>query len=412
MFAPETIAFFTIVDKELIPLCIQLEEGGEWFDPLAENEFGWLVAKMIHNNVDVLDHESRAHLGLTHLIQETISVGLNKYLKEEHWLRKLLAPHLIHTILINEGARLSLIAKGGTFDDIFSVGRLGCFFAVESGYRNLDWENNLGLVDNLESRGMLSKDFPISFPYRDDALVVHEALTKMVSRVVDNHYADDAAVVADSQLKEFAGGIAKVTNVGGTAIPADPFNEADATKGSATRFPPRFTSKKQVAKVAVNIMFNGSVQHNAVNSPQMDNFSFAPNAPSLLRGKDAKGSLPKSQKTVTANDIAYALPYGQAALSQLSTVALLVTENPLVLMENGHYVEKDYVKDLYDFQHTKDDLACTEYQQDLFRAQTTLGMYNALRTKDYTAKGHLAPVPPTVHYPYLAPSLVNFSVQI
>jgi len=194
------------------------------------------------------------HLARTHLMSEAFAMATQRQLAVAHPLNRLLAPHLEGAMFINEAATLLIMGSLTTGDVILAApietlqrqcgrDRLACDF-----YANM-------LPNDLRARGVDNSDQLPDYPYRDDALLVWNAISRWVGEYVAAYYANDADVTGDYELKAWATELAQ--------------------SGKIKGFRP-ITSRSQLVTVVTAIIFNVSAQHAAVNFPQSSTMTYAP----------------------------------------------------------------------------------------------------------------------------------------
>jgi arachidonate 15-lipoxygenase len=115
----------------------------------------------------------------------------------------------------------------------------------------------------LAARGVL--DESLEYPYRDDALLVWQAIEKWVTAYVSLYYASDTHVSGDERLTSWAAEI--VAKDGGRLLG---FGEDGRGK---------LTTKWYLIKALTMIIFTASAQHAALNFPQAELMTFAPIVP-------------------------------------------------------------------------------------------------------------------------------------
>ncbi|XP_033121661.1 allene oxide synthase-lipoxygenase protein-like [Anneissia japonica] len=106
--------FFVNKDLTLLPVAIQLFQDTSDDNPVflpTDNEYTWMIAKMWFNNADASYHQSATHLGMTHLIVESIAAATHCCLSPSHPLFRLLAPHFLYVIIINKNEKLGIRPK-------------------------------------------------------------------------------------------------------------------------------------------------------------------------------------------------------------------------------------------------------------------------------------------------------------
>ena len=200
---------------------------------------------------------------------EAYAVATMRNLPDAHPLCRLLQPHYRYTIGINTAARLKLINKGGLIDQIFSLGENGkeAFFQRACKVYNVQGAN---VKDNVKKRGVDDKNLLPNYYYRDDGLLIWDAIESYVREIIGIFYKSDEDVKEDTEVQSWA------NDVHFHAFPG--YDGAPDGHG----FPDKMESREDLILYCTLIMFTGSAQHAAVNFGQFDIYGFAPNAPFTL----------------------------------------------------------------------------------------------------------------------------------
>ena len=140
---------------------------------------------------------------------EAYSMTTNRNLPNAHPIYKLLRPHFRYTMAINAAARATLINKGGIIDKLFSIGGEGkeeVFKRVSRVY-NVHWTNiEYSLKQRKVDCEVESKEehkvyqLP-SYYYRDDGLQIWSAIKDFASKIINEFYTTDDAVLKDEELQ-------------------------------------------------------------------------------------------------------------------------------------------------------------------------------------------------------------------
>ena len=216
--------------------------------------WSWQSAKTAVQVADFNYHEMFVHLGRTHLMSEAFAMATQRQLAPAHPLNRLLSPHLEGSMFINEAATLIIMAPLTTGDAILAAPMAA--LQQECGRDRLayDFVANM-LPADLKARGVDDPALLPDYPYRDDALLVWNAIAQWVGEYVTTYYSSDADVVGDFELQAWA------TELAGTA----------KVKGF-----PAVRTRALLANVVTAIIFNASAQHAAVNFPQSSVMTYAP----------------------------------------------------------------------------------------------------------------------------------------
>ena len=261
-YAP--IALFAVPKggRSLVPVAIQCGQ-----DPSTHPIFvrvtdatdaaaywAWQSAKTAVQVADFDYHEMFVHLGRTHLMSEAFAMATQRQLATAHPLNRLLCPHLEGAMFINEAATLIIMAPLTTGDAILAAPIET--LQSECGRDRLAYDFYANMLPNdLKARGVDNTSHLPDYPYRDDALLVWNAINQWVGDYVAVYYASDSDVTGDYELRAWATELSVNGKVKGfTAI----------------------TTRGQLVSVVTAIIFNASAQHAAVNFPQSSIMTYAP----------------------------------------------------------------------------------------------------------------------------------------
>ena len=314
--APLALFALPLGGGSLRPVAIQLFPDGHGgrahrvFTP--RDGLAWQAAKLCVNAADANVHEAIAHLGTTHLVQEAFALALHNCLSRSHPIFHLLAPHFEGTFLINSAADSELVRPGGGVDVLLSP-TIGEVIDVSAqALRAYDFNAEL-FPEQLRRRGVDDASMLRDYPYRDDGLLVWEAIEGWVGGYVRRFYPDDAAVVGDRELQDFVRqvGLYRDEDASGRRVGGGIRGVGEAGGG--------VVSRDYLIAMISQIIWNGSAQHAAVNFPQGNEMSYAPLAPLALMG-----ALP-TEPGYTEDELLRLLPVSEVAHYQLVVGKLLGT---------------------------------------------------------------------------------------
>ena len=375
-YAWQPMALFAVPPggSSLVPVAIQCGQDPADYpiftpSPAADKLWGWEMAKLVVQVADGNYHELFTHLARTHLVIEAFAVATHRHLAEAHPIWALLLPHFEGTLFINEAAATSLIAANGPIDHIFAGTIASSQLAAVDARLAFDFYGKMPHAD-FAARGVGVDSALADYPYRDDALLVWDAIHEWARQYVDLYYAHDADVAADTELGAWAACLAGEAKIKG--------------------FGP-VTTRGQLADVCAMVMFTASAQHAAVNFPQKDIMAFAPAvtgagwqaAPNGQRGHDKTGWLAM-------------MPPMALALEQLNVLELLgsVHYRPLGDYRSNAF---PYPAWFQDPRVTTAEGPLAWFQAALKGVEAEIAQRNAERMQPY---------------PYLQPSLIPTSINI
>ena len=351
---------FLAKDNQLRPVAIQLfQTPGDQnpiFTPLDDDNL-WTLVKIWYNNADAAYHQAGAHLGMTHLVMEGVCVITHRNLSPSHPIFKLLAPHFLYLIAVNHMALRSLVSPGGWVDSTMTYGAEGMMqtvIKVMSRWR-LDVQGTL--PEDLKSRGVDDVNVLPYYPYRDDALLIYDAILNYVSGYVDLYYTENKMLKEDSELQSWGKDLVKEANgaEGGLGLRGVPGNG-------------EFSSSSQLTQVLSSVIFICSVGHAASNFPQYDEYAFPPNYAGMLHGKP-----PSDKREVKEEDILSVLP------DRSTTMDIMVVTD--VLSQKGTNSLGDFeVHYVYDPKAVE---IANEFRRQLSRVKEEIKGRNRVRSHVY-----------------------------
>lgn len=256
----------------LQPVAIQL---GQKHDPVACPVFlpggdpgKWKLAKYFVLNALAVQHETVAHLGACHLVTETLIVATHRQLSVQHPVLTLLKPHFRFTLPINEGAKHSLIIPGGVVASVLSPSIEGSLFMVRDA--RLAWRFDQNLPHRLfELRGVDASRLP-EFPFRDDTLLLWDAIRDFVGAYLARYYASDEDVRADFELQAWVDEITSPRAAAFQGLLGLTF--VDSENGKVARI----DSLDYLVEMVSLMIYTAGPQHANVNYAQYPMMSYLP----------------------------------------------------------------------------------------------------------------------------------------
>lgn len=385
-FLPKPRAFFAwrwtgIRDRgELVPIAIQLDPnpGSHLYTPF-DLPVDWLFAKLCVQVADANHHEMSSHLGRTHLVMEPIAIATARQLAKNHPLSLLLKPHFRFMLVNNELARSYLIAPGGPVDDLLS-GTLAETVEIAREACSTWSLDEFALPTELKNRGMDDTNQLPHYPYRDDGLLLWNAIETFVSGYLKYFYPTKEAIAQDVELQTWAQELASETG------------------GKVKGMPSKIDTVEQLIKIVTTIIFTCGPQHSAVNFPQYDYMSFAANMPLAAYRDIPKITASGNLEVITEKDILRLLPPYKRAADQLKTMFILAAYR----YDRLGYYDKSF-RELYQmsfnevFGGTPIEQLVQQFQQNLNMAEQRIDANNQKRVIPYFS---------------LKPSLVLNSISI
>jgi arachidonate 15-lipoxygenase len=310
-------------------------------------KYAWLFAKTVVQIADANVHEAVTHLARTHLFVGTFVMATHRQLPVSHPLSLLLRPHFEGTLAINDAAQRVLIARGGGVDRLLSSTIDNSRVLAVRGLQSYGF-NSAMLPKQFKQRGVDDPNLLPVYPYRDDALLVWDAIHQWVSDYLNLYYATDEDIQKDAALQGWAA-------------------EAQAYDGGrVTDFGEdgRIQTRDDLADAATLIIFTASAQHAAVNFPQKDLMGYAAAIP-------LAGYLPAStlKGEISEQDYLNLLPPLDQAQRQFNLLSLLgsIYYNKLGEYPKEYFTDPQVKPLLQAFQSNLQKVEATIKQRNLNR---------------------------------------------
>ncbi|WP_414541413.1 lipoxygenase family protein [Nostoc sp. CCY0012] len=333
----------------LRPIAIQCgQTPGTDYPIITPNsgEYAWLFAKTVVYIADGNFHEAVSHLGRTHLFVGPFVITTHRQLSPSHPLNLLLRPHFEGTLAINDAAQRVLIAPGGGVDRLLASTVDNSRVLAVRGLQTYPF-NQAMLPQQLKQRGVEDPNLLPVYPYRDDALLVWDAIHQWVSDYLSLYYKTDQDIQNDTALQAWAA--EAQADDGGRVID---FGEDGGIK-----------TRAYLIDAVTLIIFTSSAQHAAVNFPQKDLMSYP--------GIPLAGYMPATtlKGKVSEQDYLNLLPPLGQAQRQLNVLTLLgsVYHNKLGEYPQQHFTDPQIKPLLEKFQSHLQQVEATIKERNLHR---------------------------------------------
>ncbi|BFZ06647.1 hypothetical protein BsWGS_09686 [Bradybaena similaris] len=300
--------------NNLKPVAIQLYQTPGRNNPIftpSSPKLTWALAKLWYNSADASYHESLTHLGLTHLLMEGVTLACNRNLAVSHPIFKILAPHFLYLMAINALAVTQLLAPGALVDQFLNCGLVGLTEVIRRGFARWRMDVHGTLPEDLKQRGLDDENVLPGYHYRNDALLVYNAIQKYVQAYVDLYYTSPEVLTADYELQNWAQELVK--------------ERAGSTGGIGIKGVPgggHITSNAQLTQIVTSIIYTCSVGHASANFPQYEEYGFPPKYPAMMKGT------PPTSTTVeiTEKDLLKSMANRSEMLNVMSIMKILSTK--------------------------------------------------------------------------------------
>ncbi|KAF6041049.1 ALOX5 [Bugula neritina] len=220
----------------------------------------------------------------------------------------------------------SLVSTGGWVDKAMHIGRTGMFNIIKKKWETWSVKENGSLVNDLRRRGVEDAEALPGYHYRDDALLLWNAIQTYVAKIVENVYDSKKKLVEDKEIQGWL---------------------QELKEASFKGIPDTFKSTDEVVEVVTVFIFTSSVQHAAVNFGQYNQYAYPPNYPT-----DLHESRPTNKEPLTEDYLVKALPNKHQTTDVMMITDILSQKatNSLGDFETQYAYDKTSVNALISFQ--------------------------------------------------------------
>lgn len=320
--------------------------------------YSWRLARNCVQAAHHTVHEALTHLSFTHLVIGKLMDAAAQALPTAHPLALLLKHHFDGTAFINSQVPILLTAPGAWFDVLAGPALPSMNAWIDRQLADFSFRS-AALPSRLAANGTGDIKVLADYPYRDDGLLVWNAISGWITDFVGAFYASDTQVRADTALQAFAAG-AGLKDFG--------------------RSPGHVEDRQDLVEILTTAVWIAGPQHAAVNFSQRDWMGFLPAAP-------LAGFTPEPTGTGhTEQDWLDNLPPADVALLQAAAGTMLTAVHNTPLGDYG-----------LDFTLTRAAAAAGRFALTLAGVEQEIQHRNTLRARPYT---------------YLLPSQIPKSISI
>lgn len=282
----------------LWPIAIQLgtdPQRDEVFTPADDIDL-WQRVKAMYLAADFNHHELATHLAGVHFSLEGFAVATARQLHVDHPVSALLSVHTRLLLWNNFLGRQTLTNPRGFTEQLLS-GELteGSIEIMRRAHQKTDfWD--MHFPRELKRRGVDDREALPSYPFRDDGMLLWNALYGFVTQYIEHYYPSSRHIEDDHEL---AAWVAELRADDGAHV---------------SGFPNAITSTSELVDVLTSIIFRSSVFHSGVNYGQFDLQGDPGHVPSAIYAD------PRRVRDVQMADI---LPGGETTLTQAGVMYVL-----------------------------------------------------------------------------------------
>lgn len=320
--------------------------------------YSWKLSRNCVLTAHNVQHEVLTHLGQAHLASEALIKAAVATLPAGHPLAALLGHHFAGTLFINGLVPDFLVNTGGWLDTLSGTPSADLLSWLDRQLPNYSYRDHYvpTLVGRMGTQD--TKALP-HHPFRDDGLLLWNALSSWMTDFVGAFFPSDAAVRADTALQAFAGAV-ELKDFGAT--------------------PGQIADRHDLVEILTMALWTAGPFHAAVNYSQLDWMGFVPAGP-LSGFTEAPTGTGHAEQDWLDN-----FPPVDVALAHITALAMLTSVQDSVL---GHYGTT--------FDRTPAAEAAKRFREALAAAELEITARNRSRTLEYR---------------YLLPSKVPASISI
>lgn len=256
------VVLFLQSDGMLRPIAIQLYQypGPDNSIYTSKDDNLWLAAKMFAQIADGNHHILYTHATRIHYVMEAIIMASRRQLYKSHPLYILLNPHLQYTLNVNHQNTFLKDRKGrpGRFGELFAGDYDSTTQCMANGMTSFNFKES-AFPNDIANREVDNPD--LFYPYRDDGILLWNAIQSFVKEYVDLYYKSEADITEDYEIQAWANDISA------------------QDRGRIPGFPAKFGSKQELIETLGHIIFLCTAFHSCIHFNQYKYPGFVPNMP-------------------------------------------------------------------------------------------------------------------------------------
>ncbi|MEH2083884.1 MAG: lipoxygenase family protein [Nostoc sp.] len=334
----------------LVPVAIQInhDSGAKSVIYTPDDPYlDWFLAKICVQIADGNHQELGTHFTYTHAVMAPFAIVTARQLAENHPIALLLKPHFRFMLFDNDLGRTQFLQPGGPVDEFMAGSLAESLGFVAKVYE--EWSVEKFTFPRLiKSRGTDDPEILPHFPFRDDGILIWNAVEKFVAEYLQLYYKTSQDISDDYELQNWA-------------------KELVAQDGGKVKgMPAKIETLEQLIEIISVVVFTCAALHSALNFSQYEYMAFVPNMPYA-----AYHPIPET-KGVDLETIMKILPPFKQAADQVMWTEILTSY---------HYDKLGF----YDEEFT-DPLAqeiVVQFQQNLHEIERQIDIRNQTRPIPY-----------------------------
>ncbi|MEH2179780.1 lipoxygenase family protein [Nostoc sp.] len=247
----------------LVPVAIQInhDSGAKSVIYTPDDPYlDWFLAKICVQIADGNHQELGTHFTYTHAVMAPFAIVTARQLAENHPIALLLKPHFRFMLFDNDLGRTQFLQPGGPVDEFMAGSLAESLGFVAKVYE--EWSVEKFTFPRLiKSRGTDDPEILPHFPFRDDGILIWNAVEKFVTEYLQLYYKTSQDISDDYELQNWA-------------------KELVAQDGGRVKgMPGKIATLEQLIEIISVVVFTCAALHSALNFSQYEYMAFVPNMP-------------------------------------------------------------------------------------------------------------------------------------
>ncbi|AUB36606.1 loxA, arachidonate 15-lipoxygenase [Nostoc flagelliforme CCNUN1] len=246
----------------LVPVAIQInhDSGANSLYTPDDPHLDWFLAKTCVQIADGNHQELGSHFSYTHAVMAPFAIVTARQLAENHPIALLLKPHFRFMLFDNDLGRTQFLQPGGPVDEFMAGSLAESVGFVAKTYE--EWSVEKFTFPRLiKSRQTDDPEILPHFPFRDDGILIWNAIEKFVAEYLQLYYKTSQDLSDDYELQNWA-------------------RELVAQDGGRVKgMPAKIETLEQLIEIISVVVFTCAPLHSALNFSQYEYMAFVPNMP-------------------------------------------------------------------------------------------------------------------------------------
>ena len=247
----------------LVPVAIQInhDSGAKSMIYTPDDpHLDWFLAKTCVQIADGNHQELGSHFAYTHAVMAPFAIVTARQLAENHPIALLLKPHFRFMLFDNDLGRTQFLQPGGPVDEFMAGSLAESLGFVAKVYE--EWSVEKFTFPRLiKSRRTDDPEILPHFPFRDDGMLIWNAVEKFVYEYLQLYYKTSQDLIDDYELQNWA-------------------RELVAQDGGRVKgMPAKIETLEKLIEIISVVVFTCAPLHSALNFSQYEYMAFVPNMP-------------------------------------------------------------------------------------------------------------------------------------